>query len=146
MYIASSEGINESARLKQNTKPTVLVQAGIHAGEIDGKDAGMMLLRDIIKGDKAPCWIKTNLLFVPMFSVDAHERSGEFNRVNQRGPVNMGWRTTANNLNLNRDYARGRYLRNAAHAARNQRVAARLVYRRACHRRHRLPIRCHLWL
>lgn len=106
MYIASSEGINESARLKQNTKPTVLVQAGIHAGEIDGKDAGMMLLRDIIQGDKSALLDKANLLFVPMFSVDAHERSGEFNRVNQRGPVNMGWRTTANNLNLNRDYAK----------------------------------------
>ncbi|QYJ78974.1 M14 family metallopeptidase [Shewanella acanthi] len=106
MYIASLEGINESARLKQNTKPTVLVQAGIHAGEIDGKDAGMMLLRDIIKGDKATLLDKANLLFVPMFSVDAHERSGEFNRVNQRGPVNMGWRTNANNLNLNRDYAK----------------------------------------
>lgn len=106
MYIASSEGINESARLKQNTKPTVLVQAGIHAGEIDGKDAGMMLLRDIVKGDKDSLLDKANLLFVPIFSIDAHERSGEFNRVNQRGPVNMGWRTTANNLNLNRDYAK----------------------------------------
>ncbi len=81
MYVASSEGINESARLKQNTKPTILVQAGIHAGEIDGKDAGMMLLRDIIKGDKSDLLEKANLLFVPMFSVDAHERSGEFNRV-----------------------------------------------------------------
>ncbi|PIW63060.1 M14 family metallopeptidase [Shewanella sp. CG12_big_fil_rev_8_21_14_0_65_47_15] len=106
MYVASSEGINESARLKQNTKPTILVQAGIHSGEIDGKDAGMMLLRDIIKGEKSDLIEKANLLFVPIFSVDAHERSGEFNRVNQRGPVNMGWRTNANNLNLNRDYAK----------------------------------------
>lgn len=106
MYIATSEGINESARLKQNTKPTILLQAGIHAGEIDGKDAGMMLLRDMVKGDKSELLEKTNLLFVPIFSVDAHERSGEFNRVNQRGPVNMGWRTNANNLNLNRDYAK----------------------------------------
>lgn len=106
MYIASSEGVNESARLKQNTKPTILVQAGIHAGEIDGKDAGMMLLRDMIKGDKNELLEKANLLFVPIFNVDAHQRSGEFNRVNQRGPVNMGWRTNANNLNLNRDYAK----------------------------------------
>lgn len=106
MYIASSEGLSESASLKQNDKPTILVQAGIHAGEIDGKDAGMMLLRDIIKGDKRDLLEKANLLFVPIFSVDAHERSGEFNRVNQRGPVDMGWRTTANNLNLNRDYAK----------------------------------------
>lgn len=106
MIIASSEGAETASNLKQNNKPTVLVQAGIHAGEIDGKDAGMMLLRDIVVGDKDALLDKANLLFVPIFSVDAHERASEFNRVNQRGPVNMGWRTTANNLNLNRDYAK----------------------------------------
>lgn len=106
LYIASDEGINEPAPLKQNGKPTILVQAGIHAGEIDGKDAGMMLLRDILKGDKGDLLKNANLLFVPIFSVDGHERSSEFNRVNQRGPTTMGWRTTANNLNLNRDYAK----------------------------------------
>ncbi|QBF82920.1 carboxypeptidase [Shewanella maritima] len=106
MIVASKQGATNAAELNQNRKPKVLVQAGIHSGEIDGKDAGMMLLRDITQGDKASLLDDVNLLFIPILSVDGHERSSEFNRVNQRGPVNMGWRTTATNLNLNRDYAK----------------------------------------
>ncbi|MDO6619627.1 M14 family metallopeptidase [Shewanella sp. 6_MG-2023] len=106
MLVASEEGAATAKELAGNNKPTVLVQAGIHSGEIDGKDAGMMLLRDISHGDKKALLDKVNLLFVPILSVDGHERSDEFNRVNQRGPVNMGWRTNARNLNLNRDYAK----------------------------------------
>ena len=87
-------------------RPTLLVQAGIHSGEIDGKDAGMMLLRDIVHGDKQSLLAQVDLLFVPIFSVDGHERKGQFNRMNQRGPVEQGWRSTAQNLNLNRDYAK----------------------------------------
>ncbi|WP_418357877.1 M14 family metallopeptidase [Shewanella basaltis] len=106
MIVASSEGAQSATALTDNGKATVFVQAGIHSGEIDGKDAGMMLLRDISHGNKRALLDKVNLLFVPILSVDAHERSSEYNRVNQRGPINMGWRTTANNLNLNRDYAK----------------------------------------
>ncbi|GAB1095535.1 MAG: M14 family metallopeptidase [Shewanella algae] len=106
MIVASAEGAATPAQLRRNHKPNVLVQAGIHSGEIDGKDAGMMLLRDIIVGDKAELLEQVNLLFVPIFSVDAHERSSQSNRVNQRGPLNMGWRTTSQNINLNRDYAK----------------------------------------
>lgn len=106
MIVASKEGAEDAATLSSNDKPTLLVQAGIHSGEIDGKDAGMMLLRDIVFNGKAELLDNANLLFVPIFSVDGHERSTEYNRVNQRGPVNMGWRTTAQNLNLNRDYAK----------------------------------------
>jgi len=106
MIVASKEGAADAPTLLKHNKPSVLVQAGIHSGEIDGKDAGMMLLRDIVIGDKAALLDNANLLFVPIFSVDGHERASKYNRVNQRGPVNMGWRTTANNLNLNRDYAK----------------------------------------
>ncbi len=84
----------------------LLAQAGIHSGEIDGKDAGMMLLRDIAFGNKKTLLDKVNFLFIPILSVDAHERSSAYNRPNQRGPENMGWRTNAQNLNLNRDYAK----------------------------------------
>ncbi|WP_076413967.1 M14 family metallopeptidase [Shewanella sp. UCD-KL12] len=106
MIVASNEGAETSKALAENNKPSILVQAGIHSGEIDGKDAGMMLLRDIVLGDKGSLLDNANLLFVPIFSVDGHERVSKYNRVNQRGPVNMGWRTTAKNLNLNRDYAK----------------------------------------
>ena len=106
MVIASTEKNISAAALKNSAKPLLLVQAGIHSGEIDGKDAGMMLLRDIAFGNKKSLLDKVNFLFIPILSADAHERSSPYNRPNQRGPQNMGWRTNAQNLNLNRDYAK----------------------------------------
>ncbi len=106
MIIASTEKMVTAAGLRKSGKPLLLVQAGIHSGEIDGKDAGMMLLRDIAFGNKKALLDKVNFLFIPILNVDGHERSSSFNRPNQRGPQNMGWRTNAQNLNLNRDYAK----------------------------------------
>lgn len=85
-------------------KPVVLVQAGIHSGEIDGKDAGLMLLRDIAFRGKDSLLDKVDLVFVPIFNIDGHERASRFNRPNQRGPLLQGWRTTSQNYNLNREY------------------------------------------
>ncbi len=85
-------------------KPVLLAQAGIHSGEIDGKDAGLMLLRDIALRGKDGLLDRADFLFIPIFNADGHERTSEFNRPNQRGPRAQGWRTTAQNLNLNRDY------------------------------------------
>nr|WP_167179458.1 M14 family metallopeptidase [Brevundimonas terrae] len=85
-------------------KPVVLVQAGIHPGEIDGKDAGMMLLRDIAFYGKSDLLDGANLILIPILSVDGHERSGRYSRPNQRGPRVQGWRNTGTNQNLNRDY------------------------------------------
>ena len=96
----------QPALVGKSGRPTLLVQAGIHSGEIDGKDAGLMLLRDIVHGGKASLLDNVDLLFIPIFSVDAHERRSSHNRMNQRGPVQQGWRATAQNLNLNRDYAK----------------------------------------
>lgn len=106
MIIASTEKSSTAADLKKSGKPLLLAQAGIHSGEIDGKDAGMMLLRDIAFGNKKSLLDKVNFLFIPILSVDAHERSSPYNRPNQRGPKNQGWRTNAQNFNLNRDYAK----------------------------------------
>lgn len=106
MVVASAEGASTSARLQANRRPTLLAQAGIHSGEIDGKDAGLMLLRDLSVGPSAPLLQRVNLLFIPILNVDGHERISTFSRVNQRGPDEVGWRTNARNLNLNRDYAK----------------------------------------
>lgn len=102
--IASSDGTENTMELPGRSRPTLLAQAGIHSGEIDGKDAGMMLLRDIAFGGKTHLLENANFVFVPVFNADGHERSYEWNRPNQRGPVHQGWRSTAQNLNLNRDY------------------------------------------
>jgi hypothetical protein len=86
-------------------KPTLVVQGGIHAGEIDGKDAGFVVMRELVDGKLDGVALdKIRVVFVPVFNVDGHERFGAYNRPNQVGPEEMGWRTTAQNLNLNRDY------------------------------------------
>jgi hypothetical protein len=95
----------ETAR--EQKLPVILIQGGIHAGEIDGKDAGFLALRELLQDEAAPGALdKLVLVFVPVFNVDGHERFGAWNRPNQRGPEQMGWRTTAQNYNLNRDYAK----------------------------------------
>lgn len=106
MIVANESGQFSANMIKSNAKPTILIQAGIHSGEIDGKDAGFMLLRDIATGKRRDLLTKVNILFIPILNVDGHERRSEFNRINQRGPVEMGFRTNGNNLNLNRDYTK----------------------------------------
>lgn len=86
-------------------KPIILIQACIHAGEPDGKDAGLALLRDIAITKTRPDLLKNVVvLFIPIYNADGHERFGPYNRINQNGPAEMGWRTTTAYLNLNRDY------------------------------------------
>jgi hypothetical protein len=101
----STRGVLTAKAARSSGLPVVLVQGGIHAGEIDGKDAGFLAVRELLQ-DKAKGALLAHevLLFVPVFNVDGHERFGAWNRPNQRGPQEMGWRTTAQNLNLNRDY------------------------------------------
>ncbi len=104
MLVASSNAAVSSEDIDAS-KPTVLFHAGIHSGEIDGKDAGMMYLRDVVQ--KNPALLeKINMLFIPVINPDGHEMISGHNRVNQRGPDEMGWRTNARNLNLNRDFAK----------------------------------------
>ncbi len=90
---------------KTAKKGIILIQGGIHSGEIEGKDAGLTIFRDFIIYNKfGDAYDSVVVLFIPIFSVDAHERFGKYNRINQNGPQEMGWRTTAHNLNLNRDF------------------------------------------
>jgi hypothetical protein len=103
--IVSKEKAFTPSESKEVHKPIVLIINGIHAGEIGGKDASMLLLRDILLTKERVSLIDSlTLLIVPIFNVDGHERISKFNRINQNGPEEMGWRTTAQNLNLNRDW------------------------------------------
>jgi murein tripeptide amidase MpaA len=87
--------------------PLLMIQAGIHPGESDGKDAGFIVLRELLAKEVLPQALDgLAILFVPAFNTDGHERVGQWNRPNQVGPQEMGWRTTARNLNLNRDYTK----------------------------------------
>ena len=103
----SRSGALTAAAARQRKLPVLLVQGGIHAGEIDGKDAGFLALREALDGKAAAGALDRQVvLFIPVFNVDGHERFGKNNRPNQRGPVEMGWRVTAQNYNLNRDYVK----------------------------------------
>ena len=105
--IVSSEGVATPEAAQATGKPVVFIQAAIHPGENEGKDVLMALVRDLaISGKHAELVDEAVLVLVPIFNVDGHERFGPFNRINQNGPEAMGWRATAQNLNLNRDYAK----------------------------------------
>ncbi len=111
LVIASKERAFTPDALRRSGKATLFAQASIHAGEMDGKDAGLMLLRDMtVRGTKRELLDRANFLFVPMFNVDGHERFSRYNRINQRGPEEIGYRTNARNLNLNRDYMKAETL------------------------------------
>ena len=105
-YVVVANGNEFQPRQAHNSgKAIVLIQNGIHAGEIEGKDASMLLLREIlITKEKQYLLDKLVLLVIPILNVDGHERISPANRPNQNGPSEMGWRTTSHNLNLNRDY------------------------------------------
>ena len=107
VLVASRTGALTAAQARSRSLPVMLMQGGIHAGEIDGKDAGFLALRQMLEDKTTPGVLKSFVLvFVPVFNVDGHERFGRWNRPNQRGPEEMGWRTTAQNFNLNRDYTK----------------------------------------
>lgn len=105
LLIIDKNGYSKVKEVRQTEKLVVLIQAGIHAGEIDGKDAGLVLLRDIVINKKNTDLLNyVTILFIPILNVDGHEHFGKYNRINQNGPEEMGFRTNATNLNLNRDY------------------------------------------
>lgn len=105
LVIVSKEKAFTPAEAIRTGKPVVLIQNGIHAGEIDGKDASLMILRDMALGRRRELLDGMTLLILPVYNVDGHERVSPYNRPNQDGPrKGMGFRTTAAGLDLNRDH------------------------------------------
>jgi hypothetical protein len=105
--VASRTGALTAEQVRARQIPVLMLQGGIHPGESDGKDAGFIALRELLEGSVAAGVLaKLAILFVPAFNTDGHERTGRWHRPNQLGPEETGWRTTAQNLNLNRDYTK----------------------------------------
>jgi hypothetical protein len=101
----SRSGALTPAELRAKAIPLLMIQGGIHPGESDGKDAGFAALRELLADASSNALLeRIAVLFVPAFNTDGHERVGRWNRPNQNGPSETGWRTTAQNINLNRDY------------------------------------------
>jgi murein tripeptide amidase MpaA len=105
IVIASKDGIFDPAAIHASGRVILLVQNSIHAGEMDGKDACLALLRDtVVTKTKAALLDHAVFVFIPIYNVDGHERRSAYNRINQNGPESAGWRANGSNLNLNRDY------------------------------------------
>jgi hypothetical protein len=96
------------AEAHRSGKPVVYIQANIHAGEIEGKEATQMLLRDLTRGRLRPLLDSVVLLVAPIFNADGNERlgPGERNRPGQNGPAVVGQNTNGQGLNLNRDFVK----------------------------------------
>lgn len=105
--VISSDGQCQPDQVRASGKEVIMVQAGIHAGEIEGKDALMAFARNLTVRNKHQDLLKHAVIVaIPIFNVDGHERFSRYNRINQNGPEQMGWRATSQNLNLNRDYVK----------------------------------------
>jgi hypothetical protein len=105
--IVSKDKIFIPSEAKKNKKAIILINNGIHSGEIEGKDASMLMLREmLVTKTKKSLPDNVVLLIIPVFNLDGYERFSKYNRINQNGPKEMGWRVTAQNYNLNRDFAK----------------------------------------
>lgn len=103
--VVSKDKAFRPEQAKQTGKAIVLIQNCIHAGETEGKDASMLLLREILVTKELEHLLDNLILVVILaFNLDGHERMSPFNRPNQNGPHETGWRVTSQNYNLNRDY------------------------------------------
>ena len=85
-------------------KPVVFIMANIHAGEVEGKEAAQMLLRDLVSTHRK---LRDDVvvLIAPIYNADGNERISPEHRTTQHGPLNgVGVRENAQGLDLNRDY------------------------------------------
>jgi hypothetical protein len=104
MLVVGKPAPASPAALRGDDRAVAYLQANIHGGEVEGKDALLMLVRDIVQG-RTPAYLdKLVLLVVPVFNVDGNERISPENRTSQKGPARgVGTRANGQNLDLNRD-------------------------------------------
>lgn len=90
--------------LRHDKRGVIYIQANIHAGEVEGKEASLMLARHILLSDDHPYLDKLIILIAPIFNADGNEKISPENRRNQLGPEKgVGVRHNGQNLDLNRD-------------------------------------------
>jgi Zinc carboxypeptidase len=104
MVVSKDRAFTPEAAARTN-KAIILIQSGIHSGEIEGKDTALMLVRDMTVTKRFAGWLdKAIFVVIPVFNVDGHEHTSPYHRPSQNGPKSTGLRANAQRLNLNRDY------------------------------------------
>jgi hypothetical protein len=113
LVVMSSEGVRTPAEARKLGRPVVLIINGIHAGEVEGKEAAMMLMRDLLDGALGDVLERLTLVVVPLYNPDGNDALAADNRAldldnlaGQCGPLLVGTRVNAAGINLNRDYLR----------------------------------------
>ncbi|TAH38260.1 MAG: peptidase M14 [Planctomycetota bacterium] len=106
LMIVADPPLHSAAEARKSGRIRVFVMANIHAGEVEGKEACLELLRDLVYNDGRPPYPLEKVVFLcaPIYNADGNERVGPKNRPLQNGPRAMGVRETAKGLDLNRDY------------------------------------------
>ncbi|HYW44649.1 MAG TPA: M14 family zinc carboxypeptidase [Bryobacteraceae bacterium] len=104
LVVSKDRAFTPEAAARAN-KVVIMIQSGIHAGEIEGKDTVLMLVRDMTVGKRFAGWLDHAIfVIIPVFNVDGHEYFSPYHRPSQNGPKSTGLRANAQRLNLNRDY------------------------------------------
>ena len=105
LVILSRPGIDSPAQAAKSSRPVVFIMANIHAGEVEGKEATLHLMRDIVTGSLAPLLDKMILLVAPIYNADGNEKIDINNRTAQNGPLGgVGTRENGKQMDLNRDF------------------------------------------
>ncbi len=104
LVVLSRERVRTPAELRASGKPAVLIMANIHAGEIEGKEACQMLIREVASGRLAHLLDHQVILVIPIFNADGNDKLG-VNR-HDKGPELAGVRHNGQSLDLNRDYTK----------------------------------------
>lgn len=105
LVLVSNDGKFDAAKWHVQHKAIILINNGIHAGEPDGIDASMMLVRDIAN-KKISIPNNVALAFIPVYNIGGCLNRNAFSRVNQNGPTEYGFRGNSQNLDLNRDFTK----------------------------------------
>lgn len=103
MLVIANPMISNPSELKSDKRIVVYIQANIHAGEVEGKEASLMLARDILKKANKQYLKDAIVLIVPNLNADGNEKRSNQNRTHQNGPKVVGIRYNGQNLDLNRD-------------------------------------------
>ncbi len=106
--IASRPQVSTLDQARALGRPIVYVQGNIHAGEVEGKEALLALLRDLTSASAPNVLDSVILIAVPIYNADGNEKFGlqEVNRGSQNGPESVGERANGQGLDLNRDYVK----------------------------------------
>jgi dipeptidyl aminopeptidase/acylaminoacyl peptidase len=105
LVIVADPPVSTAEEAKNSGKLIVFAMANIHAGEVDGKEALLMLARDIATAKGSPLPKDLILVFAPNFNPDGNDKVGK-NRTYQPGPDQVGTRENAQKLDLNRDFVK----------------------------------------